>query len=234
MQQQHETANLITAHSFLNKQTSDIDEKEKHRYAQLLDPSILQETHEILMRNLLAGKTAGGKFSTNKRTALVLGNSFNYPTFRTEDIAFAAVTALVDIYNSSATHLKNKLSENTTEETLTNIFRLIAKVLFTFLQLHPFADGNGRLGRLLCSYFLEIICPFPSAIYNIYSPTEKSDYVDILVKARKGINFNRVLESKEEAINFVGEIFDHNESDLTALIVESNWCTWREFLGIKD
>jgi len=141
---------------------------------------------------------------------------------------------LVDIYNSSATHLKNKLSENTTEETLTNIFRLIAKVLFTFLQLHPFADGNGRLGRLLCSYFLEIICPFPSAIYNIYSPTEKSDYVDILVKARKGINFNRVLESKEEAINFVGEIFDHNESDLTALIVESNWYTWREFLGIKD
>jgi len=58
--------------------------------------------------------------------------------------------------------------------------------------------------------------------------------VDILVKARKGINFNRVLESKEEAINFVGEIFDHNESDLTALIVESNWYTWREFLGIKD
>lgn len=227
-----ETENLRTAHKFLQNQISSFDENEKHEFSQLLEAGLIQDIHKELMKGLLDERqTAPGKFSKKERIGCMFGNTFHYPRFETEDIAFAAITALVDNYNTSVGEMKAKLSaDSLTEETLTQIFRLIAKVLFTFLQLHPFADGNGRLGRLLCSYFLEMVCPFPSAIYNVYSPTDKSDYVNILVKAREGLNFNRDLKNKEEAIKFVGEIFDHiDESLLTSLIVESNWYTWNEF-----
>jgi len=114
-----ETNNLRSAHQFLQKQITDVPEKEKNSYTLLLEVDLIKEIHKILMEGLLDGKTSPGIFSTRKRKSYTSSDKqFHYPIFITKDIAFAAITALVDIYNSSATHLKNKLSENTTEETL--------------------------------------------------------------------------------------------------------------------
>ena len=231
-----ETENLRAAHIFLRDQINNVEEDEKHACAQLLHTQLIQRIHSILMKDLLGrNQTAAGRFSTEVRFSMQ-GQTFYYPTFKKEDIAIAAIEAWLDNYNDSVRIMKDR-AESLTDETLTQIFRLVAKFVFTFLQLHLFADGNGRLGRLICSYILEIVCPFPSAIYNVYSPTKKKDYVNILVKARKGLEFKRDLNFKQEAIDFVGDILNHIDrmgSDLTALIVESNWYTWKEYLGNRN
>ena len=81
--------------------------------------------------------------------------------------------------------------------------------MFELISGHPFGDGNGRLCRLLASYILCVVTPFPSPIYNIYSKTKTDDYLDALVHARKS---------------------DHmHPTHLAALMIESNWYAWKTF-----
>ena len=228
----------------LNLYVASVDLKRHSETEQdpILELSILKETHKILMNGLLDGKTAPGQLSNCDREGSFKGCVFKYPTFEKEGVASAVLTALIDDYNSSVYRSKDKIANNTlTKPALQRIFQSAAKFLFIFLQLHPFADGNGRLGRLLCSHFLKLVCPFPSSIYNVYSPTDKSDYVKVLVNAREGISLEKVLEAKqgrlgtrEEGLELYGKLLNHDESELASLIIESNWFSWRKFLSVLD
>ena len=44
---------------------------------------------------------------------------------------------------------------------LEEIFKLAALVMFNFLDVHPFSDGNGRLARILASHILSVYHFFP-------------------------------------------------------------------------
>lgn len=238
-----ELINLFEGQKYLMSQIKFIDEDKKVDHLHLLELKLIKETHKIVMKDVLE---SAGTFYTGKHHGSFKGEKFQYPQFKDDEIAAEAIDALVNNYNTTVGVWKRKLkdlskenitSQNKEEEEkeyLENIFRSAAKFLFTFLQLHPFQDGNGRLGRILCSYFLRLFCPFPSSIYNVYSPTERSDYVTVLVNAREGLNFDKEIKSKEEAIEFVGKVFGQDESDLASLIIESNWFAWKEFMKNKE
>ena len=218
-----ELVNLYKAFSDLNQQSNED--------SQMLALDTLTNSHVILMNGLLDGKTAPGQFSTRTRQGLFGDKKFKYPTFNAANVTEDVLSALIDDYNSSVFRTKQRMSNKLTGVELQKIFQSAAKFLFIFLQLHPFSDGNGRLGRLICSYFLELVCPFPSSIYNVYSDTEKSDYVKVLVKARKGINFNRTLTTREEGLELYGKLLEHDESELASLIIESNYFSWKKFFS---
>ena len=108
------------------------------------------------------------------RRSTFKGKVLRYPNFSSVDEAFKYVQILVDQYNLAF----DKISLITNDALRMDfLFRLAAWFLFEFLGLHPFSDGNGRVARMLCSYILMTVTPFPTPIYNIYSETTYSDYV---------------------------------------------------------
>lgn len=78
-------------------------------------------------------------------------------------------------------------------------FAFAAKWLYEFLSVHPFADGNGRCGRLWAAYALLDLVPFPVTVL----PTLRDAYV-------------RALENAHLA-------------DLQAILAESAWTHVRNF-----
>ena len=159
-------------------------------------------------------------------TAEFKGKLHHYPCYKTEDIADEAIQAIVLHYNMMIDDIsKDKLEKNKLE----NSFKCASVLLFGFLTLHPFADGNGRLARLLCSHCLNMFSPFPTAIYNMFSPSTRDDYITAIVNARKNLELSSD-KSLHDAIKEAMLILEQKPADLCSLIIESNWFTWRHFL----
>eukprot|EP00794_Sanderia_malayensis_P012201 gene12201-13457_t len=187
-----ETLNLYEAYKHLQGLLNEA--MDDGNCLQLLDiEECLKHSHEILMSNILDSENCG-KFSTEVRYGTFNGRRYMYPKFASEEIVHTALQAVIDQYNRDIDHLKKKVRRELATEDVYQVFKLASQLLFSFLQLHPFKDGNGRLSRLLCSYCLNIICPFPSPIYNVFAETERSHFIDAIVKARTKSDGKDILD----------------------------------------
>ncbi|MDF1557953.1 MAG: Fic family protein [ANME-2 cluster archaeon] len=92
----------------------------------------------------------------------------------------------------------------------------IALIHAQFETIHPFLDGNGRIGRLLISFYLvwKEILSKPLLYLSYYLKNNRNEYYDLLMKVRtKGawedwIKFflQGVSETSQEAANTAREI----------------------------
>ena len=196
--------NLLAALDHLENRNSEDEDKG------LLDvEECIQDTHTILMKNLI-DKEKCGEFSTAWKMAA--DDRHFYPKFDSKEEIFNEIQTIIDRYNATIDYVKNCLSLDPIER-ISMYFRCAAWILYNFVNLHPFANGNGRMCRLLASHCLYLVFPFPCPIYNIYAPTNRNDYLNAIKKARK---------------------FDGKElGDLVALIIESGWWTAR-YLNRSD
>lgn len=97
----------------------------------------------------------------------------------------------------------------------------IALIHSQFETIHPFLDGNGRLGRLLITFFLcwKQVLSNPIFYMSYYFKKNKSRYYDLLMEVRndgnweKWIKFflNGVIETSEEGINTARSIIQLKE-----------------------
>lgn len=178
---EQETINLRVAYENL---LAKIDREECASDYGLLEVTLLEETHRQILRDipLPKGFTKPGKMSNNPRVTEFKGELYHYAN--PEDME-SAVSNLLDKYNflfDSCTNGKEELNEF---DDFNSFFKTCAWLLFELLDLHPFSDGNGRLCRILCSYALSKLNPFPTSIYNVWTDSSKHDYIEALVEARK-------------------------------------------------
>ena len=206
--QEQETINLEKAYVYL---LSKIKTEEKASDYGLLEVSLLQETHQIILKDLPLpiNATEPGKLSKEKRETYYKGEHYEYQ--KPEDMT-KAVNKLLDKYN----YLFDRCTKHRLDkyENYYNLFRLCAWLLFELLDLHPFSDGNGRLCRILGSYLLSFFTPFPTPIYNIWTQSNKDDYKQALVDARKS-------ETRHPCA-------------LASMIIECNYHGWKNFFGELD
>ena len=94
-------------------------------------------------------------------------------------------------------------------ERLGMVFKSAAWLMFNFVDVHPFGDGNGRLCRLLANYVLGTVTPFPVPIYlgEVPGQIKWEDYLDAIVKCR------------ESEMKHPGQ--------LTSMLVENAWKGWK-------
>ncbi|CAC5399072.1 unnamed protein product [Mytilus coruscus] len=225
-----ETINLLRGYWHLKNEWKKLSDKEQSVYDGAIDvETCIQECHEILMHDLLdENKTPPGKFSVLPRSTSFAGQEFHYPSYATEGIAFQAVDTLVMEYNKMLVEISRNENKH---EKLECFLKCATVMLFGFLTLHPFSDGNGRLARLLCSNCLKLFCPFPTAIYDVFSPSNREDYLTALVNAAQGLEIGSdQIKYEEDAIKEAELILEQKPKELSSLIIESNWFTWRQFL----
>ena len=207
---------------------------EKEKLNRMLDVNVcIQELHKILTKGLLPRELTPGEFSTNLRGAGSGSETHIYPHFLEAKFAEAAVQSIIDKYHLELDNIKRKIRTGVTKELVEIIFKVAASFLFSFTGIHPFPDGNGRMARLICSYILQLICPFPTPVYNVFSPTKREDYIEAMQKAEKGIKSDIKVNTENEGINIADKYLKAAPADLCSMIIESNWYTWRKLLGLE-
>lgn len=119
----------------------------------LLEVSLVCDTHRAMFQDnsFPAGMTPPGELSQRPRYCdLPDGTRLWYPV---PDDMEEALASLLDYYNTRYDSRRDRYD--------LSLFRTCASLISHFLALHPFADGNGRLAQVLCSYALAEHHPFP-------------------------------------------------------------------------
>lgn len=165
-----ETVSIILHHTVPNKVSlRELYEIDNHRYAmeylldrdtvnQTFSMDIVMETHALLMNRLHHER---GQFKTEVNH--IKGAEF--------DTARPSETPL--LMTQWLDNINYRMAIATTNEA---IIEMVCESHVTFERIHPFADGNGRTGRLIMNYLLlkNDIAPL------IIEKDEKEQYVYFL------------------------------------------------------
>ena len=165
------------------------------------------EVHGILMKGLIP---EAGKIRSTEVYTIWEGSKYTYtPPYEVED-KFFEVVCRHRIYIKKLSSI-----EKNSQEEVDHVFKCAARLLFDFVDTHPFLDGNGRMCRLLASYVLNLITPFPVSLYRTNSYDQKrsgrTDYVNAIVQCR---------DNREEG-----------PRELAAMLVEGAWNGWKRFFS---
>ncbi|XP_065908787.1 protein adenylyltransferase FICD-like [Dysidea avara] len=99
-------------------------------------------------------------------------------------------------------------------KTIEFIFKRAARLLFDFVDAHPFGDGNGRTCRLLANYVISLITPFPVAPSYGQGEEIKNNYLKAIIECR-----------------------DHRDKGpgaLASMLIEDTWRGWKRLFESID
>ena len=179
---------------------------------------LIKEIHKILLEGTRGDGLNSGNFKTVQNYIGTPGASIREAIFvpPTPDITLPAIEGL-----------ERFLLEKDNIPALVKIGLIHAQ----FETIHPFLDGNGRIGRLLITFYLvwKEILSKPLLYLSFYLKNNRSEYYDLLMKVRtegaweEWLKFflKGVSETSEEAVNTAREIIKLKD-DMTKLLYEKS------------
>lgn len=164
---------------------------------------LLREIHQVLLSSGRGSKRSPGEFRTTQNWIGAPGCTLREATF---------VPPSVPDMNEAMGELELYLHN---EDELPPLIK-IALVHAQFETIHPFLDGNGRMGRLLITFWLcqQKILSQPLLYISYYFKKNRQDYYDRLMVVRKTGDWEQwikfflrgIAETSEEAISTAKEI----------------------------
>jgi Fic family protein len=138
-----------------------------------LSNRLLKETHKILMQGGRGKNKQPGEFRVSQNW---IGVSLDNAVF---------VPPHYDHVASLMGDIENFLQD---EKIILSPLIKIAIAHYQFETIHPFLDGNGRLGRLMISLYLasEELLVQPALYLSDYFERHKTAYIDHLMAVRQG------------------------------------------------
>ena len=188
---------------------------------------LIKEIHQVLLSSGRGSKRNPGEFRTSQNWIGPSGCSLNEATF---------VPPSVPDMKDAIGELELFLHSDDTMPPLVKIALIHAQ----FETIHPFLDGNGRMGRLLITFWLcqQKILSQPLLYLSYYFKKNRIDYYDRLMIVRNTGDWEQwikfflkgISETSEEAISTAKEILMLKKI-CEDIIVKSN-NNYRQFLDL--
>jgi Fic family protein len=164
---------------------------------------LIKETHAVLMEGVRGQEKSPGEFRRSQNWIGGQGSTLKNARYippNVEDMA-EAMSDLEKYINS--------------DDELDALIRA-ALIHYQFETIHPFLDGNGRVGRLLITLFLmeKGILSAPALYISYFLKKNRIEYYDRMTEVRNKGNYEQwvkfflqaVLESAEDAVDKIQKL----------------------------
>ncbi len=175
---------------------------------------LIKETHKILMANTRGQEKNPGEFRRSQNWIGGKGGTLKNARFippSPEDMA----EAMSDL---------EKYINNDTE---LDVLVHAALIHYQFETVHPFLDGNGRIGRLLITLYLmdKGVLTTPALYISYFLKKNRIEYYDRLSEVRRNGNYEQwikfflqaIYESSEDATNTIYKLIALHNKNITII-----------------
>ena len=172
---------------------------------------LIKETHSILLSDVRGSKKLPGELRRSQ-------NWIGYPgcTLSTASYVPPAPTEMENALND----LEKYIHE---DSSISNLVK-IGLIHYQFETIHPFLDGNGRIGRLLIILFLKEhgLIEYPVLYLSYFFKKNRTRYYELLNNARVKGEFEEwieffikgICEVSEDAISSIKKIVKLKKTDI--------------------
>lgn len=173
---------------------------------------LLRETHAILMEGVRGQERSPGEFRRSQ-------NWIGAPGSTIKDARHVPPSP------EDMLEAMSDLEKYINEEDARDILIRAALIHYQFETIHPFLDGNGRIGRLLVTLYLmdRKVLSAPALYISYFLKKNRVEYYDRLNEVRKSGNYEQwvefflraLLESSEDAISTIDELVALHERNVS-------------------
>ncbi len=141
---------------------------------------LLQETHAVLLSGVRGQEKQPGEFRRSQNWIGNAGSSLNTASY---------VPPCVDDMNLAMSHLERYMNDDGDAHHLIRA----ALIHYQFETIHPFLDGNGRIGRLLIVLYLleKGVIKTPALYLSLYLKEHRVEYYDRMSNVRATGNYEQ-------------------------------------------
>lgn len=155
---------------------------------------LLKEAHAVLMEGVRGQEKNPGEFRTSQNWIGAAGS-----TLRT--------ARYIPPNPSDMLEAMSDLEKYINSEDSLNVLIQVALLHYQFETIHPFLDGNGRIGRLLITLFLieKKVLKTPALYISYYLKQNRIEYYDRMSEVRNKDNYEQWVKFFLRAIHFSAE-----------------------------
>ena len=172
---------------------------------------LIKETHSILLSGVRGNEKSPGEFRKSQNWIGYAGCKLNTASF---------VPPAPGEMEKSLTDLEKYIHENSF---IPNLIK-IALIHYQFETIHPFLDGNGKMGRLLIVLFLKErgLIEYPVLYLSYFFKKNRNRYYELLNNVRIKGGFEEwikffiegICEISEDAISSIQKIIELKKADI--------------------
>ncbi len=164
---------------------------------------LIKETHNVLMRGVRGQEKSPGEFRHSQNWIGGQGSSLKNARYippNSEDM------------NEAISDLEKYINNDDEVDPLIKA----ALIHYQFETIHPFLDGNGRVGRLLITMFLieKKVLTTPALYISYFLKKNRIEYYDRMSEVRQSGNYEQwikfflqaIYESAEDAVETIDEL----------------------------
>lgn len=172
---------------------------------------LIKETHEVLMKDVRGQEKNPGEFRYSQNWIGASGSTLNNARYippNPEDMK-QAMSDLEKYMNS--------------DDELDMLIQ-VALIHYQFETIHPFLDGNGRVGRLLITLFLmdKKRLNTPALYISYYLKNNRIEYYDRMSEVRNKNNYEQwikfflraIKESSEDAVETIKKLSELHDKNI--------------------